>query len=32
MEQLKSIQLYFDDLSQIPEIFVNDQGEYLINY
>ncbi|HUH75212.1 MAG TPA: L,D-transpeptidase family protein [Chitinophagales bacterium] len=31
-EQLKSIQLYFDDLSQIPEIFVSEQGEYLINY
>jgi murein L,D-transpeptidase YafK len=31
-EQLKSIQIYFDDFNQVPDVFVNEQGEYLINY
>ena len=31
-EQIKSIQLYFDELGDLPDVFINDQGEYLINY
>jgi murein L,D-transpeptidase YafK len=31
-EQLKSIQMYFEDFNQLPDVIVNEQGEYLIAF
>lgn len=31
-EQLKSIQMYFDEFNQIPNVFVNEHGEYLLSF
>lgn len=31
-EELKSIQLYFDDLGVLPNVLVNEEGQYLIEY
>jgi murein L,D-transpeptidase YafK len=31
-EQLKSIQMYFEDFNLIPNVFINEEGEYLISF